>query len=131
MSPHIWIIPCSRSNDVISSPIIWSLMVNMKFSIKVKMLLLLDATAHLVCHCKNNTSTVSSTLVCIILCGILFMAFESQPSRLFAKLRMAWVKAPVHWRIKTEWKESSAPVLKCFACSELLYSAFRSAAFTY
>lgn len=46
--------------------------------------------------CKNKAAIVLSTLVCIILCGILFMAFESQPSRLFAKLRMAWVKAPAH-----------------------------------
>lgn len=34
------------------------------------------------------------TLVWIILCGMAFMALLSQPSRLLAKLRMAWVKAP-------------------------------------
>ncbi len=39
------------------------------------------------------------TLVWIILWGMLLMALVSQLSRLLAKLRMAWVKAPV----ETEW----------------------------
>lgn len=53
---------------------------------------------------EEKANTYKLTLVCIILCGILFMALESQPSRLFAKFRMAWVKAPKCWRIKAERK---------------------------
>ncbi len=54
------------------------------------------------CLDKTTGNIHTLTLVWIIVWGMLLMALVSQPSRLLAKLRMAWVKAPVEhrWRFR-------------------------------